>query len=866
MAIIVMDTDVSTDLNTVIAGASVGDVIEFTGSQEALLDLSGGFVTADGLGFRSQTAGVRFPMRVQRPSGSNRFQIQGRSSFKDIEMIIDRVSDTNGQTYMINAGGNNPNFFNCLFRWDNTANITGIGIIEDFSAGSYTKCEFDMRTSGSVKGFRLASNDSTLNTEARYYCCEFYGNGAYATSVGVWDLGTQEEANNFVWQFCKFSLAEVTAGAPVVQCPNSSSFQFPSITFINNSVDFSGDYFFDMQNILEDLDKSMIMQVYGNIFEGDNTNFVFRLGTGDNIDGAALGANSFYNCTAATGATYTPNYSDITALGAPFLSKDPTNANFLVTDPARTEFINADPIVTGLSCGSTVLSAGGGSGETDPDKVLSNSVIISGNVDVGNVLNTETYGTYVPVATTDVRDGTTFGAASAETGTLDLPVVADVKDGVQYDNLTKTGTYDPITGQWEAVDAADLRDGVSKLQNGVTVNGVLDLPATTDVRSGTQYDNLTKTGTAAIPAASDVRTGTAVDAGTGTLDLPAEADVKIGTQYDGLSKTGTYDGSDRWTDPAIANVREGVSYKANSLTNNRTGTLDPDAEANIPANTDVREGVTYGEGNAQTGTLNPDAEANIPATGDVRSGTTYGEGNLQTGTLDLPSENDVRDGVTYDGLSKTGNVELPIESNVLVGVGYGSNGTEFTGTATGGGSGETDPNKVLTTSVIISGNYIPVDSESNVRAGTSYGLSQTGTLDVDTEANLPATSDVKAGSPAYGENLDQNGTLDCDTEANLPAVGEVEAGVNYGTSNQFTGTAVLQSPQPGPLTIIVYTSDGSNISGTTPSPSFSYSFDSGTKTADQILSDLGAPETLGSGAELEERASDKQFLNIKITR
>lgn len=59
---------------------------------------------------------------------------------------------------------------------------------------------------------------------------------------------------------------------------------------------------------------------------------------------------------------------------------------------------------------------------------------------------------------------------------------------------------------------------------------------------------------------------------TPSLVVPTLANTKTGVAGDG--GTGTYDGSDRWSDPADENVRAGVSYKANSTTNNRTGTLN----------------------------------------------------------------------------------------------------------------------------------------------------------------------------------------------------------------------------------------------------------------------------------------------------
>lgn len=56
---------------------------------------------------------------------------------------------------------------------------------------------------------------------------------------------------------------------------------------------------------------------------------------------------------------------------------------------------------------------------------------------------------------------------------------------------------------------------------------------------------------------------------------PGIASVKTGTAYiiDGTDFTGTYTGSDRWSDPGTSHVESGISYKANSLTNNKTGTL-----------------------------------------------------------------------------------------------------------------------------------------------------------------------------------------------------------------------------------------------------------------------------------------------------
>lgn len=138
----------------------------------------------------------------------------------------------------------------------------------------------------------------------------------------------------------------------------------------------------------------------------------------------------------------------------------------------------------------------------------------------------------------DVRSGTVFGGG---TGTLAVPAASNVLNGVAVDNTT--GTYVAV--------------------------------ATGDVRSGTTFGAASAlTGTLAVPAAASVLNGVAVDATTGTYVGPATGNVKTGVTYGAASAlTGTYDGSDRWTDPGESHVESGVTYKANSTSNNKTGTL-----------------------------------------------------------------------------------------------------------------------------------------------------------------------------------------------------------------------------------------------------------------------------------------------------
>jgi hypothetical protein len=122
---------------------------------------------------------------------------------------------------------------------------------------------------------------------------------------------------------------------------------------------------------------------------------------------------------------------------------------------------------------------------------------------------------------------------------------------------------------------------------------------------------------------------------TGTRRQPATTDVKTGILYGPSdSLTGSYDGSDRWTDPGIANVRSGVQYKANSTSNNRTG------DVTIPAASQVKIGIQYDTLNSVTGTYDGSDRWTDPGESVVLENIQYKANSLtnnKTGTLDLSS-------------------------------------------------------------------------------------------------------------------------------------------------------------------------------------------------------------------------------------
>jgi len=138
----------------------------------------------------------------------------------------------------------------------------------------------------------------------------------------------------------------------------------------------------------------------------------------------------------------------------------------------------------------------------------------------------------------DVRDGEGYGAGGVEfTGELDLPSINDVEKGVQFDSLTKTGTF-------KSPAEPDVRDGEGYGANDIEFEGELDLPAEADVRDGTLFDSLTKEGLLDLPSEDDVEDGVKYDNDTkeGNFEAPAEEDVEVGVGYGSLGTEfeGTY--------------------------------------------------------------------------------------------------------------------------------------------------------------------------------------------------------------------------------------------------------------------------------------------------------------------------------------
>lgn len=239
----------------------------------------------------------------------------------------------------------------------------------------------------------------------------------------------------------------------------------------------------------------------------------------------------------------------------------------------------------------------------------------------------------------NVRAGTTFDGAT-KTGLLDLPAIVDVKIGVQFDQTTKTGTYDG-TDRHSDPGEANVRLGTAYKANSPTNNktGTLDLPVVGNVRAGVTFDGITKIGLLDLPAEAAVKVGVQFDQTTKTglyegLDRysdPGVVNVRTAISYKfnttgGDNRTGTLDLSAEYTDPGIVNVRDGVQYKYGAPVINREGTLDLPAEAN------VRDGVFFDNLTQEGSLLSVD-----PGVANVTIGVPYAINSvLKVGTLSLP--------------------------------------------------------------------------------------------------------------------------------------------------------------------------------------------------------------------------------------
>jgi hypothetical protein len=342
-------------------------------------------------------------------------------------------------------------------------------------------------------------------------------------------------------------------------------------------------------------------------------------------------------------------------------------------------------VQTSPSWGTAVLSGG----TVTPSVRIRKSVAGDGTAYNGNQPRLMMRANPVAGFTADVVIATCSGAAGSwETVTGTTAAVAE---------NTRLEFYvdcDGTTG-WINVDnftmASDVTSGIEVWSNGSPyVIGALSLANFTDIDP------------AKVEDAYAWKYNSSVNNRTGTRVQPVTGDVKIGVTYGPSSTlTGTYDGSDRWTDPGIANVRLGIAYKANSTTNNRTGdvteptvgtvkigvtygtllsltgTYDGSDRWTDPGDSNVRLAIAY---KANSTTNNKTGRVTVPLAGRVYVGDTFETDAATTGTYDGsdrwadPGDANVRYGTAYKANSvtnnKTGRQVSPATNTVLAGIGY----------------------------------------------------------------------------------------------------------------------------------------------------------------------------------------------------
>jgi hypothetical protein len=270
------------------------------------------------------------------------------------------------------------------------------------------------------------------------------------------------------------------------------------------------------------------------------------------------------------------------------------------------------------------------------------------------------------------------------------------------------------------------------------------------------------------PGISNVRNATAYEIQgvplTGNMVEPTAAQVQVGVTFGSNSGlTGTYNGSDRWSDPGVGNVKVGVQYKANSTTNNETGTYTGADRWSDPGQANVLSGVSYLANTVnETGTL----VSTDPGVGNVRSGTSYSINSAaKTGTLGPfgstdPGIANVRLGTVYsiNGASLTGTLGPygavdPGIGNVRLGQVYSINGVPLTGTL--GPYGSADPG----VENVLDGTDYAINGENLVGELGPFGSTDPGIDNVTIGVEYDINGEDLVGTRQTVTNVLQSATL-----------------------------------------------------------------------------------------------------------
>jgi len=275
---------------------------------------------------------------------------------------------------------------------------------------------------------------------------------------------------------------------------------------------------------------------------------------------------------------------------------------------------------------------------TTPGEYRWKTYFFGGIVDGGNVISgvdrgDGVLGNNVLPGIENVRDDTTFGANNTQyTGLIVLPLEKDVRLGVDYDIVD---TIAVMEGTLSLPSIADVEQGVTYGNLSIEYTGtfICDYPDIINVRSGIEYSEGDMIGTLNLPSINDVQEDVVFDNSTktGVLDLPLVSLVVDGTTFGANAEyTGTYEDG---ISPADVAAASDVRYGTARYVGGDNGT------AYIPTAANVISGVNVD---------NTVGVFVVPAVSNVLDDVTFGANNTQyTGTVVLPSESDVRQGVTF---------------------------------------------------------------------------------------------------------------------------------------------------------------------------------------------------------------------------
>jgi hypothetical protein len=739
-----------------------------------------------------------------------------RTTFNSCKFIFKRTGGSTTQAqrtnnFMAGTGSSQKgSFYNCIFEGDDNNYIFSPGNIGFFSGNTF-------------KGFVISTNFTVFSAsttfERNIFECRFGAN----TSGLIIESGSPINVRNNTF-IIRADLGANTYTGCAIFTKNSTT--TTSALFVDNicmSEKSTGSMYLYKGSALTVGDNEFIAvgnnPYYGN-FTGLTTgltNFIEGFGTSPNLSGSPFLSTTYGNAnyckldtSNSNAITYcigtspmsvnldtgryesnygaggaTPNNYDLRAgvvvgsvtgtLVIPAITDVRTGTNYDVAPNAKTGTLDLPSVAdVKLAVSFDGATKTGTLESTDPG--ITN--VVSGTTyKINSVSKTGSRTSiYALQSANNVRSGVALG--DGNNGTLDLPVIANVKLGITYDGLTKTGTLestDPgvtnvvsgVTYKIESVlktgtrtniyallNAADVRLGVDR---GNTTNGTLDLPAIANVNYGTVFDNATKTGTKrdTSPSVTDVVSGitwyanSVLQTGTRTsiYALLTASLVKIGTDR-GDGVFGSYDGSDRFSDPLESNVKTGTSYVYNTVTKNGTYTeagLYSDAgEAN------VLKDVAYkfnSATNNKLGTL----ESTDPGISNVKTGTNYKINSVaKSGThteavTDTILASDLKFGVTktIKDVSVTGtDIGADFNDNldpakVELGFAYKNLNENKTGTLVGGSCDYPTPEKVYDGIVYASGTKTGILGAIN-QLDLDYIKQMVDTASVGLQANLGA--------------------------------------------------------------------------------------------------------------------------------